>query len=77
MKIIEPRKTTDTSGLLLMPLCKHIPEGKPGWKKIKCPICGELCWSRPGDKNAIADCNLYGAVCTFCGISRRKNERKV
>lgn len=40
---IRPRQKKDKGGWLCMPQCKNIPEGKKGWTKIKCPICGELC----------------------------------
>lgn len=36
-----------------MPLVVHTPEGKPGWEKIHCPVCGELCWKRPTDTGVI------------------------
>ena len=39
---IRPRQKKDKGGWLCMPQCKNIPEGKEGWTKIKCPICGEL-----------------------------------
>lgn len=44
---LEPRKATDRGGWLCMPLVINGPEGKPGWKKVRCPECGTLCWQRP------------------------------
>ncbi len=46
---IEPRKPSDRGGYLCMPLCKNVPEGKSGWKKVHCPVCGEMCWKMPED----------------------------
>ena len=36
---LEPRKATDRGGWLCMPLVINVPEGKPGWKKVRCPEC--------------------------------------
>lgn len=41
---IQPRKATDKGGWLCMPLADNIPNGKKGWRKIHCPICGDMCW---------------------------------
>lgn len=37
---LEPRKATDRGGWLCMPLVINGPEGKPGWKKVRCPESG-------------------------------------
>ena len=50
---LEPRKATDRGGWLCMPLVKNGPEGKPGWKKVRCPECGTLCWQRPEDAGVV------------------------
>lgn len=48
---IEPRKESDRGGYLCMPRFENCPDGKPGWKKIHCPVWGLLlgetgrCWS--------------------------------
>lgn len=65
---IEPRKESDRGGYLCMPLCKNLPNGKPGWKKIHCPVCGEMCWQRPEDAGVIYHSRLDGAVCTRCAL---------
>ncbi len=44
---IQPRKATDKGGWLCMPLADNIPNGKKGWRKIHCPICGDMRWKRP------------------------------
>ena len=43
---IEPRKESDRGGWLCMPLLASVPEGKEGWEKVRCPVCGALCWKR-------------------------------
>lgn len=65
---IEPRKESDKGGYLCMPLCKNVPEGKQGWKKIHCPVCGEMCWQRPEDAGVIYHSRLDGAACTNCAL---------
>lgn len=45
-----------------MPQCKNIPEGKKGWTKIKCPICGELCWKRPLQDETIHKVKAEGGL---------------
>lgn len=48
---IQPRKVTDRGGWLCMPLVVHTPEGKPGWEKIHCPVCGEEKGEEQHEKN--------------------------
>lgn len=64
---LEPRKATDRGGWLCMPLVINGPEGKPGWKKVRCPECGTLCWQRPEDAGVVKASHLDGAVCTAGG----------
>lgn len=51
-----------------MPLADNIPNGKKGWRKIHCPICGDMCWKRPEDEALILYNGLDGAVCTRCAL---------
>ena len=51
---IEPRKESDRGGWLCMPLLASVPEGKEGWEKVRCPVCGALCWKRPEDAGVIS-----------------------
>lgn len=45
---IEPRKESDGSGILMMPLRKNVPLPRdPDWKLTICPECGRKCWDRP------------------------------
>lgn len=67
---IEPRKPTDRGGYLCMPRFENCPDGKPGWKKIHCPICGDYCWERPEDAGVIYHSNLEGACCTLCALKK-------
>ena len=41
---------------------------KGGWIKIKCPICGELCWKRPLQDETIHKIKAEGACCTLCAM---------
>jgi hypothetical protein len=72
---VKPRKKTDRGGYLCMPLCKNVPEGKPEWKKVSCPICGEMCWERPGQAGIIEKRKLDGAFCTECALKVATKER--
>ena len=65
---IQPRKATDKGGWLCMPLADNIPNGKKGWRKIHCPICGDMCWKRPEDEALILYKGLDGAACTRCAL---------
>lgn len=46
----------------------NIPNGKKGWRKIHCPICGDMCWKRPEDEALILYNGLNGAACTRCAL---------
>ena len=65
---IRPRKATDRGGWLCMPLADNVPNGKKGWRKIHCPICGDMCWKRPEDETLIPYNGLNGAACTQCAL---------
>ena len=65
---IEPRKETDRGGYLCLPLCENVPNGKPGCKKIHCPICGEMCWWSPENISVMYHSKLDGAACTKCAL---------
>lgn len=67
---IEPRKESDRGGWLCMPLLASVPEGKEGWEKVRCPVCGALCWKRPEDAGVIYHSNLDGACCTLCALKK-------
>ncbi|AZR74810.1 hypothetical protein BBF96_03435 [Anoxybacter fermentans] len=53
-----------------MPLVRNIPEGKVGWKKVKCQICGSECWERPEQKQLLKENNNMIACCTKCAIEK-------
>jgi len=65
---IEPRKETDRGGYLCLPLCENVPNGKPGCKKIHCPVCGEMCWWSPENIGVMYHSKLDGAACTKCAL---------
>lgn len=61
MKIkITPRKPDEVGGYLMMPLVANVPNGRKGWKIVKCPECGAACWYRPEQEQvrAIAVCTM-------------------
>ena len=64
MKIkITPRKPDEVGGYLMMPLVANVPNGRKGWKIVKCSECGAACWYRPEQEKARAI-----AVCTMCAL---------
>lgn len=65
---IWPRKTTDKGGYICMPLVSNIPNGRIGWKRTVCPVCGRECWEMP----VIEDLQKSGAValCTQCALQK-------
>ena len=67
---MQPRKATDKGGWLCMHLVVNTPEGKPGWEKVHCPVCGELCWKRLEDAGVIEKSRLEGAMCTLCALKK-------
>lgn len=67
---MEPRKTIDRGGWLCILLVKNVPEGKEGWEKVHCFVCGELCWKRPEDAGVIYHSKLDGACCTLCALKK-------
>lgn len=62
---IEPRKESDRGGWLCMPLLASVPEGKEGWEKVRCPVCGALCWKRPEDAGVISIANSTERVVRY------------
>ena len=69
---IEPRKSTDCGGILMMPLRKNVPRPtNRTWKLTTCPKCGEECWDRPlpeGYKEEMFD----GKLCTMCALKAQR-----
>lgn len=62
---IEPRKKTDTGGILMMPLRKNIPlPGSPDWKLTICLECGRECWDRPLPEGY----KVGRKMCTECAL---------
>ena len=60
---ITPRKPDEVGGYLMMPLVANVPNGRKGWKIVKCPECGAACWYRPEQEKARAI-----AVRTMCAL---------
>ncbi len=73
---IEPRNRKDKGGWLCMHRLENCPEGKNGWEKVKCPICGELCWKRPTDEMVIRYNKLDGAACTLCALKKHTEKEE-
>lgn len=64
---IEPRKRTDVSGILMMPLRKNVPlPQSQDWKLTICPECGRKCWDRPLPEGY----RVGGKMCTECALRK-------
>ena len=67
---IEPSKTADKGGYLMMPLKKNVPYSKDGtWVPAVCPECGCGCWDRPLPEGFTEEM-FSGKLCTMCAIKR-------
>ncbi len=65
---IEPRKTTDRGGYLMLPLVKNVPyPANDTWKKSTCPKCGAKCWDRRLPPGFTEDM-FTGKLCTECAL---------
>lgn len=64
---IYPRSINEKGGIAMMPLRRNIPEGKPDWKLVKCPRCGQECWKRPEFASIIKEQGMR-ELCTECSL---------
>lgn len=65
---IEPRKTTDRGGYLMLPLVKNVPyPANDTWEKSTCPKCGAECWDRRLPPGFTEDM-FSGKLCTECAL---------
>ena len=72
---IEPRKTTDRGGYLMLPLIKNIPyPANDTWKKSTCPKCGAECWDRQLPPGFTEDM-FSGKMCTECALRMTVQEK--
>jgi hypothetical protein len=72
---IEPRKTTDRGGYLMLPLIKNIPyPANDTWKKSTCPKCGSECWDRQLPPGFTEDM-FSGKMCTECALRMTVQEK--
>lgn len=60
---LAPRKPYEFGGYLMMPMVANVPNGRPGWKVVKCPECGAACWHRPEQEET-----KVAAICTMCAL---------
>ena len=60
------------SGVLCMPLEKHLPRNimdkHPDWKKISCPCCGKSCYESGRVRAARELFPEVKAACTICAL---------
>lgn len=56
-----------TPGVLCLPKASNIPDGKPGWVEIACPVCGDGCWVAP-EAQELIDKGKVTRACTSCAL---------
>ena len=72
---IEPIKTTDRGGYLIVPLVKKIPyPANDTCKKSTCPKCGAECWDRRLPPGFTEDM-FSGKMCTECALRMTVQEK--
>lgn len=72
---IEPRKTTDRDGYLMLPLVKNVPyPANDTWKKSTCLKCGAECWDRQLPPGFTEDM-FSGKLCTECALRMTAQEK--
>ncbi len=70
MKVNITQHRPGQGGTLCLPMVKNIPNGREGWKKTTCPVCGRECWITPGHAEAMSKEPELKAACTECAIWR-------
>ena len=66
---ISPRSPDEKGGILLMPMKKNIKHPKNGWKRVKCPVCGQKCYRNAHPEWIRAQ--QLRAMCTECGLKEQ------
>ena len=55
-----------TRQIVLLPIMKHVPVGRPGWTPARCPKCQGACWMSP-ERKALMQRGAEG-MCTECAL---------
>ena len=63
------RRPEEKGGYIMMPMKKNVPEGRIGWKLVKCSECGRECWERP-KMEQLAKEQGAAALCTECALRK-------
>lgn len=68
---LSPRKSTDTGGILCLPMEKNlngdIKAKHPDWELIECPNCGRGCWTNPEAEKLKQEQGVQ-FLCTECAL---------
>ena len=62
---IWPRQAHEKGGILMMPMKKNVPHGRPGWTTFTCPKCKAKCWKPKGTDELAKEQGLT-MLCTEC-----------
>lgn len=72
---MEPRKTTDRDGYLMLPLVKNVSyPANDTWKKSTCLKCGAECWDRQLPPGFTEDM-FSEKMCTECALRMTAQEK--
>ena len=67
---LSPRRQSDRSGYLCMPLRQNVPRPTDKtWKPATCPECGCECWDRPLPEGFTVEM-FSGKLCTICALKK-------
>lgn len=69
---LTPRRSTDTGGILCLPMEKNlhgdIKAKHPDWELIQCPHCGRNCWKTP-EAEKMERLQGVQLLCTECALA--------
>jgi len=72
---IYPRSINDRGGIAMMPMRVNVPNGRAGWKLIRCPKCGSECWELP--QLTLAKARGAKAYCTMCVLKEGAVQKRI
>lgn len=52
--------------ILSLPMVRNIPQGREGWRKAACPVCGRECWITPRHAETLKKEPKIKSACTEC-----------
>lgn len=66
--------TESEEALLAFPLCRDV-EWQTGWRRVRCPHCGNACWLRPQARDLLKEQPELVWACAACAEKGKAEER--